>query len=110
MRLRLPFGLPRPNHRAAPEGRSNQGVVEPLPSPAVRRPRTIGPGLYSNALASWLPAVGQKDRVIQRNAQAMQPWPVLAHQSLAKASTLLGRVQVLASSEIFNIFTVCGLK
>ena len=36
----------------------------------VRRPRTTGPGPCPTVLASGLPAVGQKDWVIQRNTQA----------------------------------------
>lgn len=54
--------------------------LEPLPLLVVRRPRTTGPGLCPIVLASGLPAVGQKDWVIQRTTQATWQWPLSAHQ------------------------------
>ena len=54
--------------------------LEPLPLLVVRRPRTTGPGPCPTVLASGLPAVGQKDWVIQRNTQATWQWPLSAHQ------------------------------
>lgn len=75
-----------------------KGVVEPLPLPVVRRPRTTGPGLYPTALASWLPAVGQTKSFRGMPRQHGHGHSQLT--SLAEASTLLllGRNQALTSS------------